>query len=194
MDNESLSQKKSLRFLLRSRRIKAAQENVGVASSLHDIFANKIKIQPQSVIGFYYPQRSEMDPLLLVTLLSNKGHRLVLPCIEEEKAGLVFRLYNLGDKLETGDLAIPQPPVSAPALDPDFLFVPLLGFDRLGQRLGQGGGYYDRTLAMLRKKKKIVAVGLAYAAQEISEIPCEKHDQKLDFIVTEKELIDLEQI
>jgi 5-formyltetrahydrofolate cyclo-ligase len=78
-----------------------------------------------------------------------------------------------------------MPSASAIEQIPDLILVPVLAFDKLGYRLGQGGGYYDRTLAALRAVKSVVAVGLAYAGQEIDEVPYEDHDAKLDWIVTE---------
>ena len=84
---------------------------------------------------------------------------------------------------------IPEPRASAPVLDPDLLFVPLAAFDRAGQRIGYGAGFYDVTLEALRARKPIVAVGVAYAAQEVEAVPREDHDERLDFILTERELI-----
>ena len=78
----------------------------------------------------------------------------------------------------------------APAVDPDILIVPLLAFDRRGHRLGYGAGYYDMTLTALREKKPIVAVGIAYAAQEVDTVPITPRDARLDLVLTENETID----
>ena len=74
---------------------------------------------------------------------------------------------------------------------PDFLIVPLAAFDREGYRLGYGAGYYDMTIARLRGMKSIVTMGIAFAAQEVNTMPMTSHDEKLDFILTEREVIDL---
>jgi 5-formyltetrahydrofolate cyclo-ligase len=102
---------------------------------------------------------------------------------------LVFRQWKPGDPLVAGKMDIPEPRASAPVLDPDLLFVPLAAFDRAGQRIGYGAGFYDVTLEALRARKPIVAVGVAYAAQEVEAVPREDHDERLDFILTERELI-----
>ena len=76
-------------------------------------------------------------------------------------------------------------------VEPDVLLVPLLAFDRAGYRLGYGGGYYDRTLAALRAKKRILAVGLAFAVQEVAQVPHEDFDERLDFVLTEQGVIEM---
>ncbi len=88
-----------------------------------------------------------------------------------------------------GRLGICEPPPEANVLDPDLLFVPVVAFDRRGQRLGYGAGYYDLTLATLRAERQVVAVGVAYAAQEVLFVPAEAHDQALDVVVTESDTI-----
>ena len=88
-----------------------------------------------------------------------------------------------------GCMDIPEPPADAEVVSPDVLFVPLAVFDRRGHRIGYGAGFYDRTLAALRAQKSIVAVGVAYSAQEVLYVPNDDHDQSLDMIVTEKDTI-----
>ncbi|MGH8514459.1 MAG: 5-formyltetrahydrofolate cyclo-ligase [Gammaproteobacteria bacterium] len=88
-----------------------------------------------------------------------------------------------------GKMAIEEPLPAAPEAEPDLLFVPLAAFDRAGHRIGYGAGFYDRSLAGLRAKKPICAVGVAYASQEFSEIPHEEYDERLDYVLTERELI-----
>lgn len=80
---------------------------------------------------------------------------------------------------------LPAPPADAPGLRPDLVIAPLLAFDRLGGRLGQGGGHYDRTLAGLRRTGPVFVLGLAYAGQEVDRLDLEPHDQKLDAVLTE---------
>ena len=89
-----------------------------------------------------------------------------------------------------GVWGIRQPPPAAPEVFPDILIVPLLAFDRRGHRIGYGAGYYDMTLRQLRAQKSIVAIGLGFAVQEISAVPATPHDERLDLVLTERELID----
>jgi 5-formyltetrahydrofolate cyclo-ligase len=84
---------------------------------------------------------------------------------------------------------IPVPPETSPELLPDVLLVPMLAFDRNGYRLGYGGGFYDRTLVKLRAIKPVVAIGVAYSAQEVPEVPRAPFDQPLDWIMTERETL-----
>jgi 5-formyltetrahydrofolate cyclo-ligase len=79
--------------------------------------------------------------------------------------------------------------LEAPEVAPDIVIVPLAAFDRTGQRIGYGAGYYDMTLAALRAKKKVVAIGVAFAVQEISQGPATERDERLDFVLMEKEII-----
>jgi len=83
------------------------------------------------------------------------------------------------------------PPLEAPEVDPDVLLVPLLAFDRNGNRLGYGAGYYDMTIAALRAKQPVVTVGIAFAAQEVDEVPTTPRDVRLDLVLTERETIDI---
>jgi 5-formyltetrahydrofolate cyclo-ligase len=86
---------------------------------------------------------------------------------------------------------IREPMPDAPAVDPDILIVPLLAFDRRGHRLGYGAGYYDMTLAALRAKKPVVAIGIGYAAQEVETVPTTPRDEGLDLVLTERETIEV---
>jgi 5-formyltetrahydrofolate cyclo-ligase len=108
-----------------------------------------------------------------------------LPVVIAKNEPLLFRLWRPGMPLEVGRFGTLHPPNDSPLLTPDLVLVPLLAFDRHGDRLGYGGGYYDRTLAALRIERSSRAVGLAYAAQELPELPHQPHDQRLDWIVTE---------
>ena len=102
---------------------------------------------------------------------------------------LVFRRWTPATVMAKGRMDILEPPPEAETVEPDLLFVPLAAFDRRGHRIGYGAGFYDRTLAALRAKKTILAVGVAYAAQEVLFVPDDEHDEPLDMIVTEKDTI-----
>jgi 5-formyltetrahydrofolate cyclo-ligase len=141
------------------------------------------------VVSAYWSIGAEILTLPLLEALDAAGFAVALPVTGKRGQPLVFRQWKPGDPLVPGKMDIPEPRASAPVLDPDLLFVPLAAFDREGQRIGYGAGFYDVTLKALRARKAIVAVGAGYAAQEVESVPHEDHDEKLDFILTERELI-----
>jgi len=102
----------------------------------------------------------------------------------------VFRAWSFGAPLGSGVWGIREPLPDAPEVLPDVLIVPLAAFDRTGQRIGYGAGYYDLTLFRLRAAKPVIAVGLAFAAQEIARVPATPRDAGLDLVLTEHEVID----
>jgi 5-formyltetrahydrofolate cyclo-ligase len=146
---------------------------------------------PYQVVASYYPQGSEFDPAAVAARFAAAGAQLAMPVAERPEAPLAFRLWRPGERLQPDAYGIPSPPPQAPHLMPDVVLTPLLGFDRRGGRLGQGGGHYDRTLANLRAAKRVFVLGLAYAGQEIEEVPAEPHDQRLDAILTETGYIEV---
>jgi 5-formyltetrahydrofolate cyclo-ligase len=105
--------------------------------------------------------------------------------VVERQAALVFRLHEPGEALAPDALGVPAPTAAAQEVWPDVVFTPVLAFDRNGGRLGQGGGHFDRTIEALRARKPVVVIGVAYAGQEVAEVPLEPHDQRLDGILTE---------
>ena len=143
-----------------------------------------------AVVSAYFPLGAEPSTLPLLETLGRAGVKTALPVTGRLGTPLVFRLWRLGEPTVKGKMAIEEPMPDAPEAEPDLLFVPLAAFDRAGHRIGYGAGFYDRTLAGLRAKKNIFAVGVAYAAQEFPEIPHDAHDQGLDYVLTERELID----
>jgi 5-formyltetrahydrofolate cyclo-ligase len=149
-----------------------------------------IEIMPGAVVAGYSPIRSEIDPAPLMQELAARGMRLALPVITARDSPLGFRLWAANDKLLRGPLGILEPSPDAAEIVPDIVLVPLAAFDRLGHRIGYGAGHYDRTLARLRDSKKIIAIGLAFAVQEIETIPALPHDVALDYVLTETQLFD----
>lgn len=146
-----------------------------------------LRLQRPGVIAVYRALGNEIDPRPLADNLRKLGWRVALPVCEALDEPITFRLFNPGDRLAPDAMEIASPLVSAPEVEPDLVVTPLLAFDTQGHRLGQGGGYYDRTIERLRASPKRPAiVGLAYAGQEVPCIPAEEHDQKLDAILTEK--------
>lgn len=147
-------------------------------------FANDLALAPDAIVAGYWPVRDEADPRGLMDALAARGHVLALPRIDERHAALSFRCWKEGDVLVDNHHAIPEPSAEVVAVTPHVVLVPLLAFDTAGHRLGYGGGYYDRTLAMLNVR----AIGIAYAGQHVELLPREAHDHPLEAVLTENGL------
>ncbi|HEV2676616.1 MAG TPA: 5-formyltetrahydrofolate cyclo-ligase [Aliidongia sp.] len=189
---DPLSQAKSiLRGQAAERRTQAHEIEGGTASGrlVHQGFDALAALQPRIVSGFWSIQ-SEIDvrPLML-TLASATGAMLAMPVVMGRGQSLVFRRWHVGMPMVAGPFGTAHPAESEPVLVPDLILVPLLAFDRRRHRLGYGAGFYDRTLAALRSAGPVTAVGIAYAAQEVAEVPTCDHDERLDLILTERGLI-----
>jgi 5-formyltetrahydrofolate cyclo-ligase len=149
-----------------------------------------IEVAPGTVVSGFSPMKSEISPLPLLRRLAEAGASLALPVVTGRGQPLVMRAWSFGAPLIPGVWGIREPPADAPELYPDILIVPLLAFDRRGYRLGYGGGYYDRTIARLRTMKPVTAVGIAFAEQQIDEVPTSPRDERLDLVLTEGGTID----
>ncbi len=134
-------------------------------------------------VSGYWPIRSEVDPRPILEELAARGVPTALPVVTPD--GLVFRAWTPWEPLVPAGFGTLGPGIDAPALRPAVLLVPLSGFDRVGHRLGYGQGHYDRVLAARRREgAPVLAIGLAYATQEVPAVPAEAHDIPLDVIVT----------
>ena len=152
-----------------------------------DYFFQSIPLKEKQVIAGYWPAGSEFDVRPLLERLTEHGYRCALPVVKKDSLVLGFAGWRDDMEMKRGEYDVLEPVVheGTQCLEPDVVIVPLLAFDRRGYRLGQGGGYYDATLADLRTKKNIIADGLAYAQQAcLFNLPVEEHDQKLDWVVT----------
>lgn len=139
-----------------------------------------------SMVAGYAPMRGEIEPGGVMALLRHHGAQLCLPCVEGgPDTHLVFRAWTFGDPLVSGPMGVRQPPTTADAVTPDAVLTPCVGFDLDGHRLGYGGGYYDRTLAQLRRSGSVTPIILAYEIQRIEVAPAEPHDERADWIITE---------
>jgi 5-formyltetrahydrofolate cyclo-ligase len=143
-----------------------------------------------AIVSGFMPLKSEINPLPLMRKLAAAGAGLALPVVAGKGRPLTMRGWSFGTPLASGVWGIREPMPDAPVVDPDILIVPLLAFDRRGYRLGYGAGYYDMTLTALRARKPIVAIGIAYAAQEVDTVPTTPRDARLDLVLTERETID----
>ena len=142
------------------------------------------------IIAGYWPIRSEIDPIPLLEVLAAMGFKTALPATPRAGEPLVFHLWESGDALIDGLYGTSEPLATAPQCQPDGLLVPLLAFDSRFFRLGYGGGFYDRSLAVLRRDKPHMrAVGIAYRDQQVEDIPTGSHDARLDAVLTPDGLI-----
>ena len=141
------------------------------------------------VIAGYFPIRAELNVTPALVSFAAAQRVIVLPRATREQKELKFYRWREGDKLVEDVHGIPAPAHAEDPITPSIVIVPLLAFDRNGHRLGYGAGYYDATLAQLRASKPVVAIGTAFAMQETGDIPSEAFDQRLDVVITEKEVI-----
>ena len=140
--------------------------------------------------ALYLPMREELDCLPLLDALATAGWRTALPCTPARGEALTFRRWGSGEALAPARFGTREPSPDSPLAVPAVVFAPLAAFDRAGGRIGYGGGYYDATMAALAASgRRPLYVGLAFAAQEVAEIPAEPHDARLDFVLTENEAI-----
>ena len=149
-----------------------------------------VAVPPGTMVSGYMPLKSEISPIPLMKALLAAGATLALPSIAGRGKPLLMRAYAFGDALDAGMWGILQPKAVAAEIEPDVLIVPLLAFDRRGHRLGYGAGYYDMTVDRLRGRKPVAAIGIAFAAQEVEQVPATERDARLDLVLTERETID----
>lgn len=183
-------------FLKRQLRTKAVHKRSEIALD-HALWCaqeivtlfHELPLPENPVVSAYWPMKTELDVRPLMLSLFNKGITVCLPVVVAKTDPLVFRRWEPGAELVAGPYGTEQPNEKYEAVLPDVLLLPLLAFDRSGGRLGYGGGFYDRTVAELRAGTSPVVVGVAFSDQEIQEVPLEETDERLDFILTEKEII-----
>jgi len=149
-----------------------------------------LPVTPGTIVSGFMPLKTEISPLPLMRRLAGLGARLALPVVDGRGKPLIMRAYAFGDELASGQWGIREPKADAAEIAPDILLVPLLAFDRQGQRIGYGAGYYDMTIAKFRSLKPVIACGIAFAAQEIAEVPVSERDARLDLVLTEIEVLD----
>jgi len=194
-------QKRRLRAAAKTRRAAAkagegaAGEGAageGAAEAVSRNLRAAVPLPANAVVSAYWPMGSELDPRPLMRELQGAGHQIALPVVRETNQPLVFRAWSPGDDLEPAAFNTQIPSADKPELTPGVVLAPLLAFDRRGYRLGYGGGFYDRTLDILRNCGEVLAIGLAYAGQEVPAVPHDPNDKRLDWIVTEAAAIRLE--
>ena len=141
----------------------------------------------KKIIGGYYPVNFEIDDLKLLEKFEKKNFNISLPIVKKNFK-MDFYQWSFSDPLKINKYGIPEPEKKK-IVYPDVLLIPLVAFDKNLNRLGYGGGYYDRLIAKFLKKKKIMKIGLAFTVQKIDKVPINAYDQKLDYIVTNKNIV-----
>ena len=149
-----------------------------------------VEITPATIVSGFMPMKTEINPIPLLRKLAAAGAQLALPAIAGRGKPLIMRAWKFGAPLKDGQWGIREPLPEADEVASDILLVPLACFDRAGHRIGYGAGYYDMTINALRAKKKVIAIGIAFAAQEIPKVPATERDARLDLVLTEREVID----
>lgn len=180
--------KAAMRDAAQQRRKAAHKRATGAAEAARDHFLAAVLHEGAAVVSAYRRIRSELDPSPLMLALIGQGLRLCLPVIKGKGLPLRFREWTPETRMQPGPFGA-LVPTDGEWLEPDLLLVPLLAFDASGRRLGYGGGFYDRTLARLRAAGPVSAIGFAYAAQQVDEVPADETDQRLDAVVTEAGLV-----
>jgi 5-formyltetrahydrofolate cyclo-ligase len=184
MPDESIeAAKAALRIRALAQRA-ALPQNPDAAKAAAGAFFSGFTLPAGAIVAAYWPIRDELDCRPVLTKLMDSGQPVCLPVVLGDAEPLELRLWEEGAALYPSGFGTLAPAESAPKVEPDFVLMPLLGFDKHGTRLGYGGGYYDRTLAALAQRPRLI--GFAYSGQELDFVPREAHDIPLDAIVTEK--------
>lgn len=183
--------KDELRKTALARRDALPADDRAAAAQIIAERAFPVAVPRGAVVSGYSPMRSELNPVPLMRKLSDAGAQLALPVVAGRGKPLTMRVWSFGEELASGVWGIREPKADAPEVFPDVLLVPLAAFDRAGHRIGYGAGYYDMTITRLRGMKPVIAIGLAFAAQEINRVPATEFDARLDLVLTEHEVIDL---
>ena len=136
------------------------------------------------IVGGYYPYNYEIDAIKVLEKFEKIGYEISLPKIKKNYQMDFFR-WSIKDPLSINKYGIPEP-TSDKIIFPSILLVPLLAYDKNCNRVGYGGGFYDRYIKKIKKKKKIITIGLAFSFQKIRQVPTNRYDMKLDYIATDR--------
>ena len=178
--------KSKLRKKILKIREKNNKKNIKISFNQIIKILKKEKIS-KKIIGGYYPVNFEIDDLKLLEKFEKKKFNISLPVVKKNFK-MDFYQWSFFDYLKINKYGIPEPEKKK-IVYPDVLLIPLVAFDKNLNRLGYGGGYYDRLIEELSKKKKFIKIGLAFSIQKIDKVPINVYDQKLDYIVTNKYII-----
>lgn len=182
---ETADLKRALRRDAFAVRDAAWRQDPEAGQTLKRQLAEALAMPPGLALSGYWPLEGEIDVRPALFAYHAEGHTIGLPVVTGKGEPLVFRQWRPEDAMVMGQFKVLTPPEHAADIIPQILLIPMLAFDPEGYRLGYGGGFYDRTLAKLRAQGRALAVGVAYAAQEMPWVPRGSFDQPLDVIVTE---------
>jgi len=177
--------KQRLRRRMKAVREEAARADPYAAQRLLEHYPQGAWPSIGEVVAAYHPLPGEIDPLPLLAMFACEGASTALPVAEPDRS-LTFRAWKPGDPLARGLFGVDTPTEDADIVAPDFVLAPMLAFDARGRRLGYGAGFYDRALERLRAERPVTVIGLAYEAQRVRRVPTRPHDQKMDWILTER--------
>jgi 5-formyltetrahydrofolate cyclo-ligase len=182
-----IDSKRALRAAMLAKRQSLGETaRLAAADSLRDIFILEQPIKLPAVVSGFWPIKDEIDIRPLMNALVDGGCRLALPVVQGRGQRLLFRAWQPGEPLEAGVFGTLQPSASSEALEPEVLIVPMLACDGEGWRLGYGGGFYDRTLADLRSRRTVTAIGVGFDLQLVAEVPHGADDQRMDWLLTDR--------
>jgi 5-formyltetrahydrofolate cyclo-ligase len=157
----------------------------GAGEALRALFVARFAAPPVGIaVSGFWPIRDEIDVRPLLEWFAGRGHAVALPVVQGRGQPLAFRRWRPGGPLVERPFGLFEPPADAAPVVPDLLLVPLLAFDAAGNRVGYGAGYYDMTLAALRRTRRIAAVGVGFDAQEVPAVPHDAADAPLDWVLT----------
>lgn len=187
MDSQEVADfKREMRRRAYVAREAAWRADPAAGEALKQHLTEALPMPPGIAISGYWPLEGEIDVRPALEGYHAEGHPVGLPVVVAKGEALLFRRWEPGVDLVVGPFKVLTPPAETGEVMPEILLVPMLAFDPDGYRLGYGGGFYDRTLAKLRARGHALAVGVAYAAQEMAHVPRGPYDQPLDYVVTER--------
>ena len=182
-----IERKRALRAAMQIRRQGLDEDyRRSAAAGLLEIYQLERPAELPAIVSGFWPIKDEIDIRPLMTDLQGEGCRLALPVVQGRGQRLSFRAWQPGDPLESGVFGTLQPAAGCETVEPDVLLVPLLACDAEGWRLGYGGGFYDRTLEDLRRRRKVTAIGVGFDLQFVPEVPHGADDQRLDWLLTDR--------
>lgn len=185
-DIRTLKRRLRVEAVNRRRSWAGPEEHARASLLARDRLLAEVPLPPGATVSGFWPMAEEIDTRPALLALAERGHVIGLPIVVKAGQPLIFRRWRPGDALVEGGFGVMIPAPDQEEVVPDVALTPLLAFDRRGYRLGYGGGFYDRTLARLRAGRTVLAVGYAFAAQQVEAVPVAAYDQPLDKLVTER--------
>ena len=182
-------QKKDLRIICSKKRYVLKKNDNNISFKLKKRIINIEELKKVKIVASFISINTEISVRPLNDYLISLGKKICLPVILDNKKYLIFRLYDKQTSLKRGKFGILEPNKKQLEMLPDLILTPCLAFDQFGYRLGYGGGYYDRTFSRFRRLgHKFISVVVAYDGQKMDQVIRDQNDQKIDYILTEKNL------